>query len=185
MRRLILTLLLCASVGQTPGGGPHQGHHLAARRERDNQLIGYGLVVGLQGTGDTLRNVPFTEQAIQAMLDRMGAQRARQRLAQPQRRGGDRDRGPAVRRGRRLAARRHRFGARRRALADGRHAAADAIVGDRRRGLCERARRGVGHRLRRRRPGADAVARACRRRDGFPTARSSKETCRRRPTSCG
>lgn len=39
---------------------------------RDNQLIGYGLVVGLQGTGDTLRNAPFTEQALKSMLDRMG-----------------------------------------------------------------------------------------------------------------
>ncbi|GGF47774.1 flagellar P-ring protein 2 [Azorhizobium oxalatiphilum] len=39
---------------------------------RDNQIIGYGLVMGLQGTGDTLRNSPFTEQALQAMLDRMG-----------------------------------------------------------------------------------------------------------------
>ena len=39
---------------------------------RDNQLVGYGLVVGLQNTGDTLRNTPFTEQAIQSMLDRMG-----------------------------------------------------------------------------------------------------------------
>jgi flagellar P-ring protein precursor FlgI len=39
---------------------------------RDNQLIGYGLVIGLQGTGDSLRNAPFTEQALQSMLDRMG-----------------------------------------------------------------------------------------------------------------
>ncbi len=39
---------------------------------RDNQLIGYGLVVGLLGTGDTLRNAPFTEQSIQSMLDRLG-----------------------------------------------------------------------------------------------------------------
>lgn len=39
---------------------------------RDNQIIGYGLVMGLQGTGDTLRNSPFTEQALQSMLDRMG-----------------------------------------------------------------------------------------------------------------
>ncbi|WP_243374178.1 flagellar basal body P-ring protein FlgI [Microvirga solisilvae] len=39
---------------------------------RDNQLIGYGLVMGLQGTGDTLRNSQFTEQALQSMLDRMG-----------------------------------------------------------------------------------------------------------------
>ena len=39
---------------------------------RENQLIGYGLVVGLQGTGDTLQNAPFTSQAVQSMLDRMG-----------------------------------------------------------------------------------------------------------------
>jgi flagellar P-ring protein precursor FlgI len=39
---------------------------------RDNQVLGYGLVIGLQGTGDTMRNSPFTEQSIKAMLDRMG-----------------------------------------------------------------------------------------------------------------
>lgn len=39
---------------------------------RQNQLIGYGLVVGLNGTGDTLNNIPFTKQSIQAMLERMG-----------------------------------------------------------------------------------------------------------------
>ena len=40
---------------------------------RQNQLIGYGLVVGLNGTGDTLNNIPFTKQSIQAMLERLGA----------------------------------------------------------------------------------------------------------------
>ncbi|MGY3617854.1 flagellar basal body P-ring protein FlgI [Bradyrhizobium sp. USDA 10063] len=39
---------------------------------RENQLIGYGLVIGLKGTGDTLRNAPFTEQSLQSMLDNMG-----------------------------------------------------------------------------------------------------------------
>lgn len=39
---------------------------------RDNQLLGYGLVIGLQGTGDGLRNAPFTEQSIRSMLDAMG-----------------------------------------------------------------------------------------------------------------
>ena len=34
--------------------------------------MGYGLVVGLLGTGDTMRNAPFTEQSVQSMLDRMG-----------------------------------------------------------------------------------------------------------------
>ncbi|GHF29432.1 flagellar P-ring protein 1 [Kordiimonas sediminis] len=39
---------------------------------RENQLIGYGLVVGLNGTGDTLRNAPFTDQSLKAMLERLG-----------------------------------------------------------------------------------------------------------------
>ncbi len=39
---------------------------------RPNQLVGYGLVVGLKGTGDSLRGSPFTSQSIQSMLDRLG-----------------------------------------------------------------------------------------------------------------
>jgi len=39
---------------------------------RENQLVGYGLVVGLNGTGDTLNNSPFTERSLKAMLERFG-----------------------------------------------------------------------------------------------------------------
>lgn len=39
---------------------------------RENQLIGYGLVVGLNNTGDSLNNSPFTRQSLQAMLERLG-----------------------------------------------------------------------------------------------------------------
>jgi len=39
---------------------------------RENQLVGYGLVVGLAGTGDRIRNAPFTEESMQSMLERMG-----------------------------------------------------------------------------------------------------------------
>lgn len=39
---------------------------------RDNQLVGYGLVVGLNGTGDSVNNSPFTEQSLIAMLERLG-----------------------------------------------------------------------------------------------------------------
>mgnify|MGYP003334774397 FL=1 len=39
---------------------------------RENMLIGYGLVVGLNNTGDSLKNAPFTQQALQTMLERMG-----------------------------------------------------------------------------------------------------------------
>lgn len=39
---------------------------------RENQLVGYGLVVGLNGTGDSLNNTVFTRQSLQAMLERLG-----------------------------------------------------------------------------------------------------------------
>ncbi|WP_244635795.1 flagellar basal body P-ring protein FlgI [Chthonobacter albigriseus] len=39
---------------------------------RENQLIGYGLVVGLQGTGDSLNNSPFTKQSLQTMFEMLG-----------------------------------------------------------------------------------------------------------------
>jgi flagellar P-ring protein FlgI len=40
---------------------------------RENQLVGYGLVVGLNGTGDKLSNSPFTGKSIEGMLQRLGA----------------------------------------------------------------------------------------------------------------
>lgn len=39
---------------------------------RDNMLVGYGLVVGLNGTGDTLNNNAFTKQSLIGMLERLG-----------------------------------------------------------------------------------------------------------------
>lgn len=39
---------------------------------RSNELVGYGLVVGLNGTGDSLRNVPMTKQSLASMMERMG-----------------------------------------------------------------------------------------------------------------
>lgn len=39
---------------------------------RDNMLVGYGLVVGLNGTGDSLANGHFTKQSLKAMLNRLG-----------------------------------------------------------------------------------------------------------------
>lgn len=39
---------------------------------RDNMLVGYGIVVGLSGTGDALRNAPMTKQSLEAMLERLG-----------------------------------------------------------------------------------------------------------------
>lgn len=47
---------------------------------RDNQLVGYGLVVGLDNTGDTLRDGGFTKQSLQSMLNRLGVKPTEQGL---------------------------------------------------------------------------------------------------------
>src|SRR4051794_20889171 len=39
---------------------------------RDNMLVGYGLVVGLNGTGDTLNQAVFTRESLIGMLERLG-----------------------------------------------------------------------------------------------------------------
>jgi len=39
---------------------------------RENMLTGYGLVVGLNGTGDSVRNAPMTKQSMEAMFERLG-----------------------------------------------------------------------------------------------------------------
>ena len=65
--------LLALALSPSPAGATSRIKDLAnIEGVRQNQLIGYGLVVGLNGTGDTLNNIPFTKQSLQAMLERMG-----------------------------------------------------------------------------------------------------------------
>lgn len=45
---------------------------VAVEGVRDNHLIGYGIVVGLNGTGDSLRNAPMTKQSMESLLERQG-----------------------------------------------------------------------------------------------------------------
>jgi flagellar P-ring protein precursor FlgI len=45
---------------------------VAVEGVRQNDLVGYGIVVGLNGTGDTVRNSPFTEDSLTHMLERLG-----------------------------------------------------------------------------------------------------------------
>ncbi|PLX45155.1 MAG: flagellar biosynthesis protein FlgA [Hyphomicrobiales bacterium] len=66
-------LLLAGLIAAPPAAATSRIKDLADFEGiRENQLIGYGLVVGLNGTGDSLGNTPFTRQSLQAMLERMG-----------------------------------------------------------------------------------------------------------------
>ncbi|MDG5493486.1 flagellar basal body P-ring protein FlgI [Niveispirillum sp. BGYR6] len=72
---LLLALVAALTVMLTPGtAGAQSRIKDIANIEgvRDNMLIGYGLVVGLNGTGDTINNSPFTEQSLIGMLERLG-----------------------------------------------------------------------------------------------------------------
>ena len=61
-----------AAVLATPGFGATRLKDLAALEGvRDNQLIGYGLVVGLAGTGDRQQTL-FSPQSLANLLERMG-----------------------------------------------------------------------------------------------------------------
>ncbi len=72
-------LVLCALVMALGMLAPSGAHGAARIKDiadfegiRSNHLIGYGLVVGLDGTGDGLRNSAFTLQSVQAMLEQLG-----------------------------------------------------------------------------------------------------------------
>src|SRR5262245_11331029 len=69
--RLLLAMALCLPpLGA--GAATRIKDIISVQGVRANQLVGYGLVIGLNGTGDSLRNSPFTQQSLQSMLDRMG-----------------------------------------------------------------------------------------------------------------
>ena len=67
--RVVVASLLVLVTGSASADRVKDLATLAA--QRPNQLIGYGLVVGLQGTGDDA-SVPFTTQSMKAMLAQMG-----------------------------------------------------------------------------------------------------------------
>jgi flagellar P-ring protein precursor FlgI len=72
MRRWVVIALVFSIFGSGVEAATRIKDITSVQGVRANQLVGYGLVVGLNGTGDSLRNSPFTEQSLQSMLDQMG-----------------------------------------------------------------------------------------------------------------
>jgi flagellar P-ring protein FlgI len=69
---LILTLALLPVVPGTAQGYERVKDLASVGGVRNNQLVGYGLVVGLDGTGDRTTQAPFTVQSLTNMLGRLG-----------------------------------------------------------------------------------------------------------------
>ena len=71
--RFFLTVTLALFFAQLATAGPVRIKDLVEfDGVRGNDLVGYGLVVGLDGTGDGLRNAPFTEDIMTNILERLG-----------------------------------------------------------------------------------------------------------------
>jgi flagellar P-ring protein precursor FlgI len=68
-----LSLLLCLALPILAQAAPIRIKDLVEfDGVRGNDLVGYGLVVGLNGTGDGMRNAPFTEEIMTNLLERLG-----------------------------------------------------------------------------------------------------------------
>jgi flagellar P-ring protein precursor FlgI len=77
IRRVVSLLLLAPTFLLALAGAPDAAtvrikDIVNVQGVRGNDLVGYGLVVGLNGTGDSLRSIPFTEDSLVNLLDRLG-----------------------------------------------------------------------------------------------------------------
>ncbi|MDG1257490.1 MAG: flagellar basal body P-ring protein FlgI, partial [Paracoccaceae bacterium] len=70
--RGLLTLIFCFCIAAHGGfaGSVRIKDVVEFSGVRGNDLVGYGLVVGLNGTGDGIRNAPFTEEIMSNILER-------------------------------------------------------------------------------------------------------------------
>lgn len=66
---ILLHMALVLPVSATPSRIKDLADFVGVRQ---NQLVGYGLVIGLNGTGDKLKDGGFTKQSLQSMLNRLG-----------------------------------------------------------------------------------------------------------------
>ena len=73
VRRLVLAVAaLAAGLGALPAQATRIKEVASVQGVRSNSLVGYGLVVGLDGTGDQTTQMPYTTQAMSNYLQQMG-----------------------------------------------------------------------------------------------------------------
>lgn len=73
IKRFALLVVLCSAIlGPAAAQDVRIKDLVEFDGVRGNDLVGYGLVVGLNGTGDGIRNAPFTEEIMTNLLERLG-----------------------------------------------------------------------------------------------------------------
>lgn len=70
--RLVILLLLAISLQSLPVRAERIKDIASVQGVRSNQLVGYGIVVGLDGSGDQTTQTPFTVQSVVSMLSQLG-----------------------------------------------------------------------------------------------------------------
>lgn len=70
--KMLVAMLLFVVLGLQTSKADRIKDLASIQGVRDNQLIGYGLVVGLDGSGDQVRQTPFTQQSLTNMLSQLG-----------------------------------------------------------------------------------------------------------------
>jgi flagellar P-ring protein precursor FlgI len=73
LETLLISLLVCAFAGEATSAERIKDL-MSVQGLRNNQLVGYGVVVGLDNTGDQTTQTPFTIQTINSMLSSLGVQ---------------------------------------------------------------------------------------------------------------
>lgn len=73
-RWLVATLMVTLAFTAQPSHADRLKEIASIQGVRTNQLLGYGLMVGLDGTGDQTTQAPFTAQSMQSLLSQMGIQ---------------------------------------------------------------------------------------------------------------
>ena len=72
MNQIAKSLLLCLVLVSATASAERIKDITQIKGVRSNQLVGYGLVVGLDGTGDQTAQTPFTVQSLKSMLSQYG-----------------------------------------------------------------------------------------------------------------
>src|SRR5689334_21077655 len=70
--RVLAVIATVTAIAAPVSAGTRLKDILDVEGVRDNQLLGYGVVTGLNGSGDSLRNCAFTKQSLESMMERLG-----------------------------------------------------------------------------------------------------------------
>jgi flagellar P-ring protein precursor FlgI len=72
LARILILASVAVGLAAPVGAGTRLKDIVDVEGVRENQLTGYGIVFGLNGTGDSIRNCPMLSQSLRSMMERLG-----------------------------------------------------------------------------------------------------------------